>query len=141
MARIVKSDKGTPASWIFTIARNLRINRLQREGVWRELSNEQADAIPSEDAAPDERVAERQRQVRGQAVAPGIGQRRLRLSPGARGDLRLFKLAAGARGMAGRSSRFCSMGQSLTTRAATTLALRIAPAFVLHGAGDPAHRL
>jgi hypothetical protein len=40
--------------------------------VWRELSDEQADATPSEDAAPDERVAERQRQVRGQAVAPGI---------------------------------------------------------------------
>jgi len=67
-AALYSSDKGTPASWIFTIARNLRINRLQREVVWQELSNEQADAIPSEDAAPDDKVAERQRQVRVQAV-------------------------------------------------------------------------
>jgi len=67
-AALYSSDKGTPASWIFTIARNLRINRLQREVVWQELSNEQADAIPSEDTAPDDRVAERQRQVRVQAV-------------------------------------------------------------------------
>ena len=67
-AALYSSDKGTPASWIFTIARNLRINRLQREVVWQELSNEQADAIPSEDAAPDDTVAARQRQVRVQAV-------------------------------------------------------------------------
>jgi RNA polymerase sigma-70 factor (ECF subfamily) len=67
-ASLYSSDKGTPESWIFTIARNLRINRLQREIVWQELSNEQADAIPSEDAAPDDRVAERQRQARVQAV-------------------------------------------------------------------------
>jgi len=67
-ASLYSSAKGTPASWIFTIARNLRINRLQREVVWQELSSEQADAIPSEDAAPDDRVAEHQRQARVQAV-------------------------------------------------------------------------
>jgi RNA polymerase sigma-70 factor (ECF subfamily) len=67
-ASLYSSDKGTPESWIFTIARNLRINRLQREVVWEELSDEQANAIPSEEVAPDDRVAERQRQLRVQAV-------------------------------------------------------------------------
>jgi RNA polymerase sigma-70 factor, ECF subfamily len=67
-AALYSADKGTPASWIFTIARNLRINRLQREVVWQELSDEHADTIPSEAAAPDDAVAERQRRARVQAV-------------------------------------------------------------------------
>jgi RNA polymerase sigma-70 factor, ECF subfamily len=67
-AALYSADKGTPASWIFTIARNLRINRLKREVVWQELSDEHADTIPSEAAAPDDAVAERQRQARVQAV-------------------------------------------------------------------------
>src|SRR5262249_40418166 len=67
-AELYSAEKGTPESWIFTIARNLRINRLQREVAWHELSSEQTDTIPSQEVPPDDDVAERQRQQRVQAV-------------------------------------------------------------------------
>lgn len=60
--------KGTPATWMFSIARNLRIDRLRREVCWQELSDEVAEATPSEEASPDAGASERQRQVRVQAA-------------------------------------------------------------------------
>jgi RNA polymerase sigma-70 factor, ECF subfamily len=62
-AGLYTSDKGTAATWIFTIARNLRIDRLRREVPWQELP-EGHDETPSDDTAPDERVVERERERR-----------------------------------------------------------------------------
>ena len=67
-AGLYSSEKGTPATWMFAIARNLRIDRLRKEVSWQELSDELAEGIPTDDAAPDERASERERQVRVQAV-------------------------------------------------------------------------
>lgn len=67
-AGLYSAEKGSPATWIFTIARNLRIDRVRKEARWQELTEEQAAAIPSDDPAPDDQVSERQSQVRVQAV-------------------------------------------------------------------------
>jgi len=67
-AGLYSPDKGTPVTWIFTIARNLRINSLRKEVCWQQLSNEQAEAIPAEDETPDNATFVRQRQTRVQAV-------------------------------------------------------------------------
>jgi RNA polymerase sigma-70 factor (ECF subfamily) len=67
-AALYSPDRATPATWIFTIARNLRIDRLRKEVAWQELSDEHAEEIPSEDTTPDDVASERQRQARVQAV-------------------------------------------------------------------------
>jgi len=64
--------KGTPATWMFSIARNLRIDRLRREVCWQELSDDVAEGTPSEDAPPDAAASERQSQVRVQAVLTAL---------------------------------------------------------------------
>jgi RNA polymerase sigma-70 factor, ECF subfamily len=66
-ASLYVSDKGSATTWIFTIARNLRIDRLRREVPWQELP-EGHNETASEDVAPDEMVSDRERQVRVQAV-------------------------------------------------------------------------
>jgi len=62
-------DRAQVSTWIFTIARNLRIDRQRRSGVVQvqELSDDDAlDAVPATAAAPDDRVAamRRERDVR-----------------------------------------------------------------------------
>jgi RNA polymerase sigma-70 factor (ECF subfamily) len=64
--------KGTPATWMFSIARNLRIDRLRREVCWQELSDDVAEGTASEDASPDDAASGRQRQVRVQAVLTAL---------------------------------------------------------------------
>ena len=54
-AALYSADKGSATTWIFTIARNLRIDRLRRETPWQELTEEHAASIPSDDAPPDDR--------------------------------------------------------------------------------------
>jgi RNA polymerase sigma-70 factor, ECF subfamily len=64
--------KGTPATWMFSIARNLRIDRLRREVCWQELSEEVVQATPSDDLPPDVSASERQRQARVQAALSAL---------------------------------------------------------------------
>jgi len=58
------ADKGAAATWIFTIARNLRIDKLRRETPWQELPDEVAAAIPSEEVPVDEAIASAELQER-----------------------------------------------------------------------------
>ena len=62
-ARLYSPDKGQPSTWIFTIARNLRIDRLRRERPWQPLPEGHAEK-PSDDPAPDELVSEQERAAR-----------------------------------------------------------------------------
>jgi RNA polymerase sigma-70 factor (ECF subfamily) len=63
-ASLYSQDKGTAATWIFAIARNLRIDRLRREVPWQELP--QAHEQAADEAPADELLTakERQAQVR-----------------------------------------------------------------------------
>lgn len=67
-AGLYSAEKGSPTTWIFTIARNLRADHIRRRRAWQELTEEQAASIPSEEAGPDDMVSERQRRARVQAV-------------------------------------------------------------------------
>jgi len=62
-ASLYASEKGSATTWIFTIARNLRIDRLRREMPWQELPEGRQEQASSE-VAPDEAVSEKERQGR-----------------------------------------------------------------------------
>lgn len=67
-AGLYAPDKGSPATWMFTIARNLRIDRIRRLRPWQELTEEHAATLPSDEAPADEVAELNQRQARVQAV-------------------------------------------------------------------------
>jgi RNA polymerase sigma-70 factor (ECF subfamily) len=62
-AGLYSGDKGSATTWIFTIARNLRIDRLRREQRWMPLPDDY-DSQPSTDAGPDEAFAQEERRIR-----------------------------------------------------------------------------
>ena len=62
-AALYKADKGGVATWIFAIARNLRIDRLRHEVPWQELPEELLEGAGS-DTRPDEALVEKERQAR-----------------------------------------------------------------------------
>ncbi len=62
-AGLYSRDKGSATTWIFTIARNLRIDRLRKESIWVALPGSY-DEEPSPDALPDEVLAREERKVR-----------------------------------------------------------------------------
>lgn len=66
-AGLYSDTKGSATTWIFTIARNLRIDRLRREVPWQALP-EGRDEEASDDLPPDEAVSVAERRVRVQEV-------------------------------------------------------------------------
>jgi RNA polymerase sigma-70 factor (ECF subfamily) len=66
-ASLYSDEKGSATTWIFTIARNLRIDRLRKEVAWQPLP-EDNDEQPSLDPLPDAELSERERGERVRAM-------------------------------------------------------------------------
>ena len=70
-AALYSGEKGSATTWIFTIARNLRIDKLRKEMTWVALP-EGYDQEISHDANPDEALAEEERRERVQQALAGL---------------------------------------------------------------------
>jgi RNA polymerase sigma-70 factor (ECF subfamily) len=71
-AALYSPDKGAASTWIFTIARNLRIDRIRRQRPWQELTDEVAASIASDEPSPDTQINERQREARVRMVLDAL---------------------------------------------------------------------
>ncbi|MDX2201975.1 MAG: sigma-70 family RNA polymerase sigma factor [Hyphomicrobiaceae bacterium] len=58
-AGLYAAEKGSATTWIFTIARNLRIDRLRREVAWQELPQD-LEREAADEPQPDEAYASQQ---------------------------------------------------------------------------------
>lgn len=72
-ASLYSGEKGSATTWIFTIARNLRIDRLRREATWVELPEGHAEEA-SNDPLPDDLLAAEQRRQRVQQALAELPQ-------------------------------------------------------------------
>jgi RNA polymerase sigma-70 factor (ECF subfamily) len=70
-ASLYVAEKGSVTTWIFAIARNVRIDRLRREVPWQELPEEGPEQASGE-ALPDEAVSEKERQARVRAALAAL---------------------------------------------------------------------
>ena len=70
-AALYAADRGTASTWIFTIARNLRIDRLRREVAWQALGEEHEETA-ADGPLPDEIAASNELQKRVRAVLDGL---------------------------------------------------------------------
>lgn len=70
-AALYSEERGSLSTWIFTIARNLRIDRLRRELPFQALP-EGHDEEASSEPLPDETMAEREMQARTQAAIAAL---------------------------------------------------------------------
>jgi RNA polymerase sigma-70 factor, ECF subfamily len=66
-AGLYSDDRGSATTWIFTIARNLRIDRLRKEQTWVELPEGRSEQA-SDDPSPDETFEEKERRTRVQSA-------------------------------------------------------------------------
>jgi len=66
-AGLYSGDRGSATTWIFTIARNLRIDKLRKEMTWVELPEGRAEEA-SDDPLPDETLEAEERKRRLQAA-------------------------------------------------------------------------
>ncbi len=70
-APLYSPDRGSAATWIYTIARNLRIDRIRREVPWQELTDDRMEE-PSDTPLQDDTLNSKQIQVRMQSVLTGL---------------------------------------------------------------------
>jgi RNA polymerase sigma-70 factor (ECF subfamily) len=70
-AALYAGEKGSMTTWVFAIARNLRIDRLRREIPWQELPEGRL-AEASSEPQPDEAMAEKEQQQRVQAALANL---------------------------------------------------------------------
>lgn len=62
-AHLFTPEKGSAVTWAFTIARNLRIDKIRREYVWQEMPDGHED-LPDEGALPDQIADDNERAAR-----------------------------------------------------------------------------